>query len=94
MASYAYRETHPAYVNIALKGKYMNDPQSRKMVDLVVSGFKLDSAWIYCEKVGSLGGTFRDKIRANSTSYATEFTKQSKRISINLKILGNEFTPD
>ncbi|MBR5452739.1 MAG: hypothetical protein IKV54_01535, partial [Clostridia bacterium] len=32
LASYTYRETEPAYLDTALKGKYMSDPQSRRML--------------------------------------------------------------
>ncbi|MBR6558095.1 MAG: hypothetical protein IKT70_03690, partial [Clostridia bacterium] len=93
MASYSYRETHPAYLNIALKGKYMNDPQSRKIVDLIVSGFKLNSSWIYCQSFGGLGGEFRDVIRDNSKSYSVTYTKLSKKINTNIMLLNKLFTP-
>ena len=94
MASYSYRETHPAYLNIALKGKYMNDPQSRKVVDLIVSGFKLDSSWIYCQSLGGFGGQYRDSIRGNSTSFSSTYVTLSKQINLNIKLLNKLFVPD
>lgn len=93
MASYSYRDTHPAYLNVALKGKYMNDPQSRRMVDLVVSGFKLDSAWIYAVTFGNLGSDYRSAISNNNSSYSSIYIQSGKHISMKLKVLGNEFTP-
>ncbi|MBR5453514.1 MAG: hypothetical protein IKV54_05475 [Clostridia bacterium] len=94
MASYSYRDTSPAYLNIALKGKYMNDPQSRKMVDLIVSGFKLDSAWIYAVRFDSIGGVFRSEVGDNSKSYSSTYAKQKKTVEMKLKVLGNTFTPE
>ncbi len=90
MASYSYRETEPAYLNLALKGKYMSDAQSRNMIDLVVDGFKLDSNWIYCEELGGFGGEFRDLLRDGSTSYATTYTKIEKKVNTTLKVIGRD----
>ena len=69
----------------------MNDPQSRKMVDLIVAGFKLDSSWIYNQSAGSFGAAFREVIRDHSTSYAVTYAKQSKEVSTGLKLLKKVF---
>ena len=94
MASYSYRDTHPSYLNVALKGKYMNDPQSRRMIDLIVNGFKLDSSWIYCQKVGDFGGVYRSTLGENSQSYAKEYANLDKKFKITLKLLNKEFNPE
>ena len=81
MASYAYRDTEPAYLDTALKGKYMSDPQSRRMLDLVVDGFKVDAAWIYLETLSAeYPSNFRIFISHNKTNYASEHTKMEKKI--------------
>lgn len=90
MASYSYRETEPAYLNLALKGKYMSDAYSRRMIDLVVDGFKLDSSWIYCQTLGNVGGEFRDLIRSGSKSYATTYIKLEKNIEMILRVTGRD----
>lgn len=88
LSSYAYRDTNPAYFNVALKGKYMSDPQSRKMLDLVVNGFKVDAAWIYLE---TLSKEFPTSFRpSGDTSYATKYAKQSKQVEIYLKMYKNQ----
>jgi len=92
MASYSYRDTMPAYLNLALKGKYMSDAYSRNMIDLVVSGFKLDSNWIYCQELGGVGSAFRDLLRTGSTSYATTYTKTEKNVNTILKVIGRDIT--
>ena len=66
MASYSYRHTVPAYLDTALKGKYMSDPESRKMVDLIVNGLKLDTCWIYVYTLGAaFANEFRDVVTFN-----------------------------
>lgn len=86
MASYSYRETIPAYLDIALKGQYMSDPTARKMVDTIIDGFTLDTAWMY---VYTLGGGFNDDFREvmleNVTTYASTYTKSESAIKKSLK---------
>ena len=93
MASYSYRETRPIYLDMVLKGRYMNDPQSRKMVDRIVAGFKLDSSWIYNQSTGAFGAAFREVIRDHSTSYSVTYAKQSKEVTTGLKLLKKMFQP-
>ncbi|MBR5452514.1 MAG: hypothetical protein IKV54_00405 [Clostridia bacterium] len=92
MASYAYRDTQPAYFDIALKGRYMSDPQSRKMLDLVIDGFMVDAAWIY---LGNLAAgyppSFRSMISSGDQSFATNHQKLSKKVSIYLKSYKSDF---
>ena len=87
MASYSYRETVPAYLNVALKGQYMSDPTSRKMIDTIVSGLKLDTAWMY---VYTLGGHFNDDFRSviyeNNAAYASTYTTTVKNMNRSLKM--------
>lgn len=86
MASFSYRDTEPAYLNMAIKGKYMSDPQSRKMIDLVVDGFKVDAAWIYLFSIGgSFPYNFRSVIAENDTSYASAYTSNANGLNRMLK---------
>ena len=93
MASYSYRDTIPAYLNVALKGKYMSDPNARKVVDLIVNGFTLDTAWMY---VYTLGGGFNDEFREvmyeNKTAYASTYTSVSNLVKRNMKIYKSLFS--
>lgn len=87
MASFSYRDTEPAYLNMAIKGKYMSDPQSRKMIDLVVDGFKVDAAWIYLFSIGgSFPYNFRSVIEKNETSYASAYTSNANGLKKSLKV--------
>jgi len=87
MASYSYRNTAPLYLDIALKGKYMNDPQSRRMIDIIVNNFKLDTAWIYIFTIGSsYPSSYRSKILKNERGFASEHEKNARNVSKRLKI--------
>jgi len=84
LASYAYRDTEPAYLNTALKGKYMSDAQSRKMLDLVVDGFMVDASWIYYKTIGrNFPTNFRPE--SDKTNYSSTYQKSSRSTQMLLK---------
>ena len=86
LASYSYRETIPAYLNLALKGKYMNDPQSRTMVDYIVNGFTLETSWIYIFTIGSsYPSGFRNNITDNERTFASEHATKTREVERTLK---------
>ena len=85
MASYAYRDTVPQYLDVTLKGKYMSDARSRKMVDLIVRGFRMDAGWIYSRSIGGFGPTFRETVETNSQSYGSEYTVSLRLMTVATK---------
>ena len=86
MASYSYRHTVPAYLNTALKGKYMNDAESRKMVDIIVNGLRLDTCWIYVYTLGAaFANEFRDIITFSNGSAAATATGSLNTLKKDLK---------
>ena len=92
MASYSYRETVPIYLDVALKGKYMSDAKSRRMVDIIVNGFRIDGGWIYSSKIGYFAQGFRDAVKDNSTSYGSGFTKDARTAKIGLSEIKSRFS--
>lgn len=91
LSSYAYRDTVPAYLDLALKGKYMSDAKSREMIDLVINGFKVDSSWIYCETLGAFGSPFRGVIVEPTREYASTYATCQRNIDKLLKVWGKYF---
>ena len=86
LASYAYRETEPTYLNIALKGKYMSDPQSRKMIDILVDNVKLDTAWIYLKSLAnSYPSNFRKVVYQKTGSYASAHESMKQGVTRSIK---------
>lgn len=92
MASYSYRETLPIYLDVALKGKYMNDPASRRMVDIIVEGIKIDSAWIYLGTLGCDYPTrFRYMIGNGENSFAAENEKCMRKNPVMLNLQKKQY---
>ncbi len=86
LASYSYRETEPIYLDMVLKGRYMSDPQSRKMIDIVVDGFKVDPAWIFITTISdSCTGDVRDMLAEGETNYASFYESEKRVVARKLK---------
>jgi len=93
LGSYSYRYTMPALLDTALKGKYMNDPESRNSVDLIVRGFKLDTAWIYLETIGNrYPYRYREVIRNGEVTYASKHTSGANETKKVLAAYKKSFT--
>lgn len=87
MASYSYRETMPLYLDTVLKGQYMSDGASRRMVDIIVEGIKFDSAWIFVETLANkYPEAFMREIFDDNYSYSTIHEKKKKNAELAIKI--------
>ncbi len=86
MASYAYRDTMPTYLNTVLKGQYMSDPESRRMIDKVVDGFMVDAAWIYQTLSYEYPVWYRYMVEKNERSYASQHASMIKKVETLLKV--------
>lgn len=86
MASYAYRDTVPTYLNTVLKGQYMSDADSRRMIDIIVDGFMVDAGWIYSDLVCGYPGSFRGLLHDGDTNYASTHQGLVKKIDSVMKI--------
>ena len=81
MSSYSYNETVPAYLDLALKGRYMSDAQSRKMIDLTIKNVKIDAAWTYLEEIGAgYAPSFRYRIWDKENSFASNHQSHAQKI--------------
>ena len=54
LSAYSYNYTIEAFFEVALKGRYMRDEESRKMLDLIVDNLRIDTGWIYSKNLGGI----------------------------------------
>ena len=81
-----------SYYEIALKSKYSRDSESAEMLDLIVSGFKLDAAWMYCVNTGSLSqNMMRNQIRAKQNNVVSDFAKNEQKYITSIDTLIEKF---
>ena len=77
----------PAYYDIALKGKYVRDEDSRAMIDIIHNGHLLDPAWIFCSNLGDLAQSPRNLLRGGSSDFASYYASKKKSYDTGLKVL-------
>ncbi len=61
----------PAYYELALKSKYLNDEKSWKMLDMIVEGLYLDGGILYTKKFESVHQMMRTFIGNNSNTVSS-----------------------
>ena len=69
----SWRKVMPIYSEVVLKGKYLSDPQSRTMFDMIVSNTRVDAGLVYVAHTSEIGAfLYRYPVENNKI---TEFTK-------------------
>lgn len=88
-----YRHVITAYSDIALKGKYLNDPQSRQMFDRIINGMTVNAGHMYCYQIGEFPQwVWRYPIDwDDDASYVKKYTSFSHKIPRLLEIMNEEF---
>jgi ABC-type glycerol-3-phosphate transport system substrate-binding protein len=62
MALESYKTVIPAYYEVALKGRYLDDSDSWRMLDMIYENVKVDAGVLYTKNLGSIHQTPRDMI--------------------------------
>ncbi|MBR5633182.1 MAG: hypothetical protein IKW68_04305 [Clostridia bacterium] len=91
LAYESYKEVQPVYYNTVLKGRYMSDPQSRKMLDIITQNVKIDACWIYGRDLGMpAAAVMRDLLYDGKNTFASAYTKTQNKLPIFLKLFKAE----
>lgn len=69
MEAESYKTVLPAYYDIALSQKYLNDPDSEKMLDIIFGNTYCDFTYIYAMVIGDTALPFSVGIIENYTSW-------------------------
>ncbi len=76
LASESYRTVTPAYYETALKARYMDDPVSWEMLDLITQNIKLDAGVLYTKELDSVHQKLRKIITDNKgNTVATTYSE-------------------
>ena len=68
MALESYKTVIPAYYEVALKGRYLDDSDSWRMLDMIYENVKVDAGVLYTKNLGSIHQTPRDMIDTGKNS--------------------------
>ena len=73
-----WRKVIPTYSELVLKGKYLNDPQSRTMFDNIITNVKIDAGIMYYIRINN--------IASNLYRYPVDFTTNLEKNKRMMKI--------
>ena len=80
LSAESYKSVYPVYYDVALKNKYVSDPDAAEMIDIIVRGAGIDLAFIFTGNLNDVAYWFRDLINSGSTNIA--FWYESSQNSI------------
>lgn len=78
MGSASYKYLVPEYYEVALKTKYMNDPDSIQMLDKITDNFFIDPGVLYTKKINSVHQEMRTFIGSKVASAIPRLTALQK----------------
>ena len=81
----SYKEVYPAYYDIALKGKYTEDPTDARMVDLIMDGAYLDPAYMLVDFTHGISYTLRECIFYQNSDFVSMYNQKSTGIEDTLE---------
>lgn len=80
MALENYKSVVPAYYEVALKGRYLEDSDSWRMLDMIYENVKVDAGVLYTKNLGSIHQTPRDMIEAGQNTVSSKLKAVSRQI--------------
>ena len=88
MAYESYRSLHPIYYDRVLKGRYLSDPQSRRILDKIVTNITMDAAWIYGGILDvPAGQVMRSPIELELRAFASSYAKVERSLPMKMKLM-------
>ena len=80
MALESYKVVVPAYYEVALKGRYLDDPDSWRMLDMIYENVKVDAGVLYTKVLDSIHQSPRDMVKNGRNTVASTVKKQTQKI--------------
>jgi hypothetical protein len=80
MALENYKSVVPAYYEVALKGRYLEDSDSWRMLDMIYENVKVDAGVLYTKNLGSIHQTPRDMIESGVNTVTSKLKAVSRQI--------------
>ena len=92
MASEGYRQVTPAVFELQLKTRYVNDPISGQMYDIIRSNLTYDLGRIFDKPLGGTQSVFKNAIKNNNPNYAASAKQSSRIFETKIQALMNVFS--
>lgn len=80
MAVESYKTVAPAYYETALKGRYLEDSESWRMLDMIYENVKVDAGVLYTKVLDSVHQTPRDMVKNGNNVVSSTVKKLTVRV--------------
>ncbi len=80
MALESYKSVVPSYYETALKGRYLEDSDSWRMLDMIYENVKVDAGVLYTKCIESVHQAPRDMVRLGRNTVSSSIKKISQRV--------------
>lgn len=81
LALESYKIVVPAYYELALKGRYLDDPESWRMLDIIYENIKIDPGVLYTKSLSSIHQIPRDMVRDGINTVSAKASTLKKLIT-------------
>ena len=75
-----YKSVVPTYYEVALKGRYLEDSESWRMLDMIYENVKVDAGVLYTKNLGSIHQTPRNMIEAGRNTVSSQIKAFARQI--------------
>ena len=75
-----YKSVVPTYYEVALKGRYLEDSESWRMLDMIYENIKVDAGVLYTKNLGSIHQTPRNMIEAGRNTVSSQIKAIARQI--------------
>lgn len=80
LSAYSYAYVQPAYYDKILKGRYMNDPDSQKMLDIITTNINMDEALLHGYALDKMSTElFRSILQAGKKNFQSIWKSGQKK---------------
>lgn len=93
MSNYSYNETRDAYFEVALKGRYARDEESRAMLDMIIDSIYIDAAWIYVCSTNYFANSLRSLVQKNMRNWSSYYRAQGKILEHCIEKFNTDYGP-
>ena len=90
-SSYSYNATREVYFETALKGRYVRDEDSRRMLDQIIDAIYIDPACVYCQHLSLFCWNFRELVKNNNPNWSSLYRAKEKVLNQGLERLNEKF---
>ena len=88
----SYRKVYPAYYDVALKNKYSEDPETAKMIDLIMEGRTFDPAFTFgTSYLNRFPYCIRDLVLQGSTDIASKYAASKSAVTKGLQKINGAY---